>query len=270
MSALARNHVTDAFTPAANDDCINGGSCNRTKYSYVNNNPLTMGDPTGFDDCLSPCVKQDGGSSAAGGGPPVSGGMYESMLSGGTLASMAAAPYPGQAGQGQGGQGQGSQGQTDQGQTDQGQAGQGQTDQSQAGQGQTGQGAAQGTPQGDQQGPLQEVIVNGSKDAPPLLAQEFFFGSAQEYQNALENWYRSGMNGPRPTQPLTPEQPVPAVPKPPPVTSPVNPTPQPPPGGGWWPFWISWILQRIFGAGSAPPLSPVAPPSTCYNNPNCA
>jgi len=126
-----------------------------------------------------------------------------------------------------------------------------------------------GMPQGNPQEPLQEVVVNGSKDAPPLLAQEFFLGSAEEYQNALENWYRSGMNGPRPTQPLTPEQPVPAVPKPPPVTSPVNPTPQPPPGGGWWPFWISWILQRIFGAGSAPPLSPVAPPSTCYNNPNC-
>jgi RHS repeat-associated protein len=42
MSALARNHVTDAFTPAANDDCINGGSCNRTKYSYdANGNAIT-------------------------------------------------------------------------------------------------------------------------------------------------------------------------------------------------------------------------------------
>jgi RHS repeat-associated protein len=34
MPALARHHVTHPFTRAANDDCINGGSCTRTKYSY--------------------------------------------------------------------------------------------------------------------------------------------------------------------------------------------------------------------------------------------
>jgi hypothetical protein len=34
MQALARNHITDSSTRAANDDCINGGSCTRTKYSY--------------------------------------------------------------------------------------------------------------------------------------------------------------------------------------------------------------------------------------------
>lgn len=34
MPALARNHMTDSFTRAANDDCINGGLCTRTKYSY--------------------------------------------------------------------------------------------------------------------------------------------------------------------------------------------------------------------------------------------
>jgi RHS repeat-associated protein len=34
MPALARNHITDSLTHAANDDCINGGSCTRTKYSY--------------------------------------------------------------------------------------------------------------------------------------------------------------------------------------------------------------------------------------------
>ena len=53
MSALARDHVTDAFAHAANDDYINGGSCNRTKYSYVDNNPLTLTDPTGFDDVIT-------------------------------------------------------------------------------------------------------------------------------------------------------------------------------------------------------------------------
>jgi RHS repeat-associated protein len=35
MSALVRRHVTDEFARAANDDCINGGSCNRTKYIYA-------------------------------------------------------------------------------------------------------------------------------------------------------------------------------------------------------------------------------------------
>jgi RHS repeat-associated protein len=34
MPALARNNITDSLTRAANDDCINGGSCNRTKYGY--------------------------------------------------------------------------------------------------------------------------------------------------------------------------------------------------------------------------------------------
>lgn len=42
MSALARNNITDSETRAANDDCINGGSCNRTKYTYdANGNALT-------------------------------------------------------------------------------------------------------------------------------------------------------------------------------------------------------------------------------------
>jgi RHS repeat-associated protein len=34
MSALARTHVTDSFTRAANDACIKSGSCTRTKYTY--------------------------------------------------------------------------------------------------------------------------------------------------------------------------------------------------------------------------------------------
>jgi len=34
MPALARHHVTHPFTRAANDDCINGGPCTRTKYGY--------------------------------------------------------------------------------------------------------------------------------------------------------------------------------------------------------------------------------------------
>jgi hypothetical protein len=34
MPALARNHITDSLTHAANDDCINSGSCTRTKYGY--------------------------------------------------------------------------------------------------------------------------------------------------------------------------------------------------------------------------------------------
>jgi RHS repeat-associated protein len=142
---------------------------------------------------------------------------------------------------------------------------------------------ADSSAQGSQQ-PLQEVVVNGIQEvvvngnrpegagpgpAPPLLAQEFFFGSAQEYQSALEAWARTGMRGPRPPQPLTPGQQVPA-PGTPPVTSPVNPVPQTPTSPGWWLWWSGWILQRIFGAGSAPPVSPVAPPSVCYNNPNCA
>jgi len=42
MPALARHHVTHPFTRAANDDCINGGSCTRTKYSYdANGNAIT-------------------------------------------------------------------------------------------------------------------------------------------------------------------------------------------------------------------------------------
>ena len=34
MSALARQHITGSLARAANDDCINSGSCNRTKYGY--------------------------------------------------------------------------------------------------------------------------------------------------------------------------------------------------------------------------------------------
>jgi RHS repeat-associated protein len=37
MPALARNNMTDSLTRAANDDCINGRSCNRTKYGYDSN-----------------------------------------------------------------------------------------------------------------------------------------------------------------------------------------------------------------------------------------
>ena len=43
MSALARNNITDSETRAANDDCINGGSCNRTKYTYDVFERLTTG-----------------------------------------------------------------------------------------------------------------------------------------------------------------------------------------------------------------------------------
>jgi RHS repeat-associated protein len=42
MSALARQHITGSLARAANDDCINSGSCNRTKYTYdANGNALT-------------------------------------------------------------------------------------------------------------------------------------------------------------------------------------------------------------------------------------
>lgn len=42
MSALARQHITGSLARAANDDRINGGSCNRTKYTYdANGNVLT-------------------------------------------------------------------------------------------------------------------------------------------------------------------------------------------------------------------------------------
>jgi RHS repeat-associated protein len=48
MPVLARNHITATFTRAANDDCINGGSCTRTKYTYDSRNRVqTYKDPAG-------------------------------------------------------------------------------------------------------------------------------------------------------------------------------------------------------------------------------
>jgi RHS repeat-associated protein len=41
MPALARHHVTHSFTRAANDDCIKGGPCTRTKYAYDANGNAT-------------------------------------------------------------------------------------------------------------------------------------------------------------------------------------------------------------------------------------
>ena len=42
MSAVARSHITDSFTHAANEDCINGGSCTRTKYIYAGNEAVAI------------------------------------------------------------------------------------------------------------------------------------------------------------------------------------------------------------------------------------
>ena len=61
MSALVQRIEEDLQSRAANDDDINGGLWTRTKFAYVNNNPLTFTDPTGF---LSRCYGNCTGSKA--------------------------------------------------------------------------------------------------------------------------------------------------------------------------------------------------------------
>lgn len=48
MSAIAQRIQHDLQSRAANDDCFKSGPGTRTKYAYVNNNPLTFIDPSGF------------------------------------------------------------------------------------------------------------------------------------------------------------------------------------------------------------------------------
>jgi RHS repeat-associated protein len=62
-------------------DRSNTQSYNR--FSYVNNNPLTLSDPTGFSPCWT-CKPIDGGPDFTGG---VSAGMYADMLSSGSFGS---------------------------------------------------------------------------------------------------------------------------------------------------------------------------------------
>jgi hypothetical protein len=58
MPAFAQSVDEDPQNRAANDDDINGGSGTRTKYAYVDNNPLTSVDPSGFDGAgLNECEK---------------------------------------------------------------------------------------------------------------------------------------------------------------------------------------------------------------------
>jgi RHS repeat-associated protein len=48
MLALARKHVTDHVTRAANDDFINSGPCNQTKYEYDEENRLRSANGAGY------------------------------------------------------------------------------------------------------------------------------------------------------------------------------------------------------------------------------
>ena len=70
-------------------DETNPQSYNR--YSYVNNNPLSFIDPSGFDGCQDNTCKQDGGGGTTDFTGGVSAAMYASMLSSGSYASLVGA-----------------------------------------------------------------------------------------------------------------------------------------------------------------------------------
>lgn len=56
MPAFAQSVDEDPQNRAANDDDINGGSGTRTKYTYVDGDPINLGDVTGMEASNSGCV----------------------------------------------------------------------------------------------------------------------------------------------------------------------------------------------------------------------
>jgi len=265
MNGRVQDAVTGRFLSADPriPDLGNPQSYNR--YSYVNNNPLTLSDPSGFVPCLGTCKSIDGSGLSARGRCPACGvvdfgpmgpvigsvqGFYGTSTSAGSpdddvaafaqglddaVTNALADLAPGDV-------------VADTATNDYS----GSTIANQANSG----GQARGNPsQGGQQEPMQEVVVTASQNGSPspLLAQEFFFGNGSQWFDPLQEAMQKGYlnpkdlgKGPRPygTRIGVPTPPPPSVP----------PTP-------WWMHVLQFIGDAIDKFNGATPSAPPACPA---------